>query len=177
VRKRWLGALAHLPEQRDAGAQAIDLRLSLRPLGEFGRILACLREAESLAAGLDDPRRLGEVSLFLSNHFHLMGAYNQVIAAAQRVLALATASGDVVLHALANRYLGDTFQMQGDYRRAIDCLGQIAASLEGTRATSPSVRESCPLSSPISTSPSVMPSWGRSLKAGPSGKKGCGLPR
>ena len=29
------------------------------PLGDFGRILICLREAEALAEALDDPRRLG----------------------------------------------------------------------------------------------------------------------
>ena len=43
--------------------QAIDLRLALRsallPSGDFGRVLAYLREAEALAAALDDPRRLG----------------------------------------------------------------------------------------------------------------------
>ena len=93
--------------QRDTREQAIDLRLALRsallPSGDFGRILACLREAEALAEALDDPRRLGQVSLFLSSHFYFMGAYDQAIAAAQRALALATASGDVVLQALANQ--------------------------------------------------------------------------
>ena len=102
-----LSALPHLPEQRDTLEQAIDLRLALRsalrPSGDLGRILAYLREAETLAAALDDPRRLGQVSLFLSSHFRFMGAYDQAIAAAQRALALATASGDVVLHALANQ--------------------------------------------------------------------------
>jgi predicted ATPase len=48
-----LGALEHLPEQRNTQEQAIDLRLALRsalrPLGDFGRILACPREAEALA--------------------------------------------------------------------------------------------------------------------------------
>ena len=82
---------------------------------------------------LDDPRRLGQVSLFLSRHFYLMGAYDQAIAAAQRALALATASGDVVLHALANHYLGIAYQAQGDYRRAIDCFRQTMASLDGAR--------------------------------------------
>ena len=62
-----------------------------------------------------------------------MGAYDQAIAAAQRALALATASGDVVLQALANHYLGRAYQAQGDYRRAIDCLGQTVASLDGAR--------------------------------------------
>ena len=68
-----LSALPHLPETRDTREQAIDLRLALRsalrPSGDSGRILAYLREAEALAEALDDPRRLGQVSLFLSDHF------------------------------------------------------------------------------------------------------------
>jgi predicted ATPase len=67
-----LSVLPHLPEQRHLLEQAIDLRfalrLALRPLGDFGRILAYLREAEALAETLDDHRRLGQVSLFLSVH-------------------------------------------------------------------------------------------------------------
>ena len=132
-----LSALPHLPETRDTREQAIDLRLALRsalrPSGDLGRILAYLREAEALAVALDDPRRLGQVSLFLSDHFRFMGAYDQAIAAAQRALALATASGDVVLHALANQYLGAAYQAQGDYRRAIDCLRQTVASFDGAQ--------------------------------------------
>jgi tetratricopeptide (TPR) repeat protein len=132
-----LSALPHLPETRSTRAQAIDLRLALRsalyPSGDFGRILAALREAELLAAALDDPRRLGQVSVFLSLHFHDMSAHDQAIATAQRALALATASGDAVLHALANQYLGHPYMAQGDYRRAIDCFGQAVASLEGAR--------------------------------------------
>ena len=131
-----LRALPQLPETRGTREQAIDLRLALRsalnPSGDFGRSLAYLREAESLAAALDDPRRLGQVSLYLSVHFYFMGAYDQAIATAQRALALATASGDAVLHALANQYLGTAYQAQGDYRWAIDCLGQTVASLEGS---------------------------------------------
>jgi tetratricopeptide (TPR) repeat protein len=132
-----LSALAHLPETRDTCEQAIDLRLALRgalrPLGDFGRILTCLREAEALAVALDDPHRLGQVSSFLSLHFFLRGAYDHAIAAAQRALALATTSGEVVLHALVNQRLGIAYQAQGDYGRAIDCFGQTVASLDGPR--------------------------------------------
>ena len=132
-----LSALPHLLEQRHTLEQAIDLRLALRsalaPSGNSGRILAYLREAETLAAALDDPRRLGQVSVFLSNYFYRMGAYDQAVAAAQRTLALATASGEVVLHVLANYYLGTAYQAQGDYRRAIDCLRQTVASLDEAR--------------------------------------------
>jgi tetratricopeptide (TPR) repeat protein len=130
-----LSALPHLPEQRDTREQAIDLRLALRtalmPSGDWGRTLAALREAESLAVALDDPRRLGQVSVVLSRYFYAMGVYGQAIAAAQRALALATAGGDVVLHALANLSLGQAYHAQGDYRRAINCFGQTVASLDG----------------------------------------------
>jgi predicted ATPase len=132
-----LSALSYLPEQRDTLEQAIDLRLvlrtALRPSGDAGRILAYLREAESLAVALDDHHRLGQVSLFLSNSYRLMGVYDQALAAAQRAHALATASGEVVLQAQAHRLLGATYQAQGDYRRAIDCLRQTVAAFEGVR--------------------------------------------
>ena len=118
--------------------QAIDLRLALRsalsPSRATGeRILAVLREAEALAATLDDPRRLGQVSVLLSTHFRRMGAYDQAIAAAQRALALATAGGDAVLQALANLYIGLGYAAQGDYRRAIDCLRPTVAFFDGAR--------------------------------------------
>jgi tetratricopeptide (TPR) repeat protein len=132
-----LSALAHLPENRDTRGEAIDLRLALRnalfPSGDLGRILAYLREAEALAAALDDPRRMGQVSLFLSNCFRHLGEHDQAIAAAQRALAVATAGGEVVHQALASYYLGRAYHIQGDYRQAIDYLGQTLASFEGAR--------------------------------------------
>jgi tetratricopeptide (TPR) repeat protein len=126
---------APLPETRDTREQAIDLRLALGsallPSGDYGWILAALREAESLALSLDDPRRLAQVSSFLSIYFYRTGVYDQSIAVAQRALALATTSGDVVLHAQANLRLGQAYRAQGDYRQAIDCLKQTVAALAG----------------------------------------------
>jgi class 3 adenylate cyclase/tetratricopeptide (TPR) repeat protein len=130
-----LRALQHLPEQRDTIAQAVDLRLALRSalvsFGDWGRILGYLREAEALAVALDDPRRLAQVLHFLAFHFHLQGAYDQAIVMAQRALALATAGGAVGPQAVANFYLGRAAHGQGDYGRAIACLGQTVAALEG----------------------------------------------
>jgi tetratricopeptide (TPR) repeat protein len=60
-----------------------------------------------------------------------MGAYDQAIASGQRALALATTGGNVVVHAWVNLNLGRVYQAQGDYHRAIDCLSQTVASLEG----------------------------------------------
>jgi tetratricopeptide (TPR) repeat protein len=130
-----LGALPHLPEQRDTLEQAFDLRLALRsalrPGGDLRRTLVCLREAEALAVTLDDPRRLGQILVFLIIHFRLIGAHDQAMAAGQRALALATAGGDVAVHAMANQYLGQTAHDRGDYRRAIDCFGQTVVALDG----------------------------------------------
>jgi tetratricopeptide (TPR) repeat protein len=126
-----LAALQHLPETRDTREQAIDLRLTLvsalRPLGDFERLVAALCEAESLAEGLDDPRRLGRISARLSVHFRLMGAYDQAIAAGERALAHAVAGRDITLQALANQYLGLVYGRQGNYRRALDCYRQSVA--------------------------------------------------
>jgi tetratricopeptide (TPR) repeat protein len=87
------------------------------PSGDLGRALAYLREAETLAAALDDPRRLGQVYAFLANYFYIMGAPDQAIAAGQHALALATASGEVVLQTIANYFLGFAHWLQGDYHR------------------------------------------------------------
>ena len=132
-----LNALQHLPETRDTREQAIALRLALRsalfPSGDSERIVTYLREAETLAAAIDDHHRLGQIAGFLSAHFRNQGAYDQSIAAAQRALRLAIADEDVVLQALANQFLGATYWAQGDYLRAIDCLGQTATSLHGAQ--------------------------------------------
>jgi tetratricopeptide (TPR) repeat protein len=130
-----LSALPHLPETRDTREQAIDLRLALRsallPSGDSGRILAHLREAEALAVAIDDHRRLGQISGFLSVYFRNIGSYDQAIASAQRARALATAVGDAIVSALANLFLGAAYWAQGGYRQAIDRLGQTVASLHG----------------------------------------------
>jgi tetratricopeptide (TPR) repeat protein len=121
-----LRVLPHVPEPRERLAQAVDLRLALRtalrPLGDNARILA-----------LDDPRRLGQVAVFLAVQFRMRGAFDQAIAAAQRALALATVSGEAVLHALGNQYLGIAYYDQGHYHQAIDCLGQTVTVLKGER--------------------------------------------
>jgi class 3 adenylate cyclase/tetratricopeptide (TPR) repeat protein len=129
-----LGTLPHLPDSR---VDAIDLRLALRnallPAGDAERILGCLREAEGIAVALDDHRRLGQISGFLSVHFRNIGAYDQAIASAQRALTLATASEDNVILARANLYLGAAYWGQGNYLRAIDCFRQTMASLHGAQ--------------------------------------------
>ena len=73
------------------------------PLGDLGRILAYLREAEALAAALDDPRRLAQVSLLLSvPYFASWASMISAMAAGPARPGARQAGGDVVLQALAN---------------------------------------------------------------------------
>ena len=143
-----LSALPHLPETRDTREQAIDLWLALRSAlqtsGDHARIPTCLHEAEAIAVALNDQRRLGRVSVFLSSHFHLMVCMTRPSPPPSVPSALATADGDVVRHALANQFLGTAYEFQGDYRRAIDCFSQVVASLTGCGIVSVSVKSTCP---------------------------------
>jgi class 3 adenylate cyclase/DNA-binding winged helix-turn-helix (wHTH) protein/tetratricopeptide (TPR) repeat protein len=139
--EQGLEAVSHLPHNHTTLEQAIDLRLALRSAlnvgnvsgSDFERTLIYLREAEALAVTLDDPHRLAEVLLFLSRHFSFMGAHDQAITAAQRVLTLVSVSGDIALRARANQRLGMIALCQGNYHRAIDCLGQTVAFLDGAQ--------------------------------------------
>jgi tetratricopeptide (TPR) repeat protein len=132
-----LSTLRHLLEQRATREQAIDLQLALRsalqPSGDSGRMRAALHEAEALAESLDDPRRLAQVSRFLSFDFCRSGLYDQAIAAARRALVLATANEEGSLQAEVTQWLGRGYLHQGEYRRAIAYFGQTAAAFAGAR--------------------------------------------
>ena len=85
-----LAALEHLPEHRELRERAIDLRLDLYSarlvLEQLERILHDFRVAETLAEALDDPRRLGWVSLSLAQYFVSVGQYDNAMASSQRAL-------------------------------------------------------------------------------------------
>ncbi len=133
--ERALAVLPHLPVTRESCEAAIDLRFacrsSLLPLGELDRILDHLREAEALAQGLADQRRLGWVSTYMTIHFSMIAQNEQGLASGQRAVALAAAVGDVRLQVVANAYLGQAEYRAGEYRPAVDRLRWSVASLTG----------------------------------------------
>jgi tetratricopeptide (TPR) repeat protein len=133
--ERALAVLQHLPETQESREAAIDLRFacrsSLLPLGELDRILDHLREAEVLAQGLADQRRLGWVSTYMAIHFSMIGQNEQGLASGQRAVAFAAAVGDVRLQVVARAYLGQAEYRAGEYRPAVDQLRWSVASLTG----------------------------------------------
>jgi class 3 adenylate cyclase/tetratricopeptide (TPR) repeat protein len=133
-----LAALAQLPETRETREQAVDIRFDVRnslfPLAEWGRIEGYLREAEILARRLDDQRRLGWVSGYMCSH-HLMtgGHATDVRTFARRVEAIGETLGDVPLQVAAQYYLVMAFYLSGDYRGTEHLCRRLMQSLQGDR--------------------------------------------
>ena len=125
-----LVALRPLPETRQNIERAIDLRLDLRqslfPLNELAMIWGYLREGEELAKTLDDPRRLGWVSAYMSGHHVHTGSHvTEVRTSAERVEAIAERLGDAPLQIAAQYYLAAAFYLSGDYRGTEHACGKL----------------------------------------------------
>jgi tetratricopeptide (TPR) repeat protein len=121
-----LQALAHLPEPGDTRVLALELRLamggSLHALGEYGRRLALLGEAEALARALDDRARLGRVLASMAQVLRQTRDLDGAIAAGQQARALATELGDSALQGQASLHLGQAYYVIGDFGRAVELL-------------------------------------------------------
>ncbi len=131
-----LTALHLLPDTRQKIERAIDLRLDLRqslfPLNELATVWRYLQEAEGLARTLDDPRRLGWVSAYMSgHHVHTGGHVTEVRTLAQRVEAIAERLGDVPLQIAAQYYLAAAAYLSGDYRATEHVCRTLLQSLHG----------------------------------------------
>ena len=131
--EQGLAVVQQLPQRRDTMAQAIDLyfdlRTALAPLGQLGRVLDCLRAAETLAEALEDQQRLGWVSTHMSFHCFMTGDPEGARVLGQR--ALATANGDMALQVVTNHHLSHACYVQGDYRQAMDLCRKNVALLAG----------------------------------------------
>jgi tetratricopeptide (TPR) repeat protein len=119
-----LAALEALPDSPQHREHAVDLRLEMRniliALGEFQAMFDYLRDAESLAKTLDDQRRLGWVSAYLSPYFQNTGDQDRAVETGHRALAIAKASGDFALEVMTTFFLGLAYIALGEYRQAAD---------------------------------------------------------
>ncbi len=136
-----LAALQHLPEGRETTAQAIDLRLDLRPpllqMGQLERALALSQEAETMAQKLGDEQRLARVYTYLINYHYMKGEPDLAIEYGERCLRIGDAAQDPALQALARGYLGYSCHAQGLYRRAESILRANVEALEFSQGEGP----------------------------------------
>jgi tetratricopeptide (TPR) repeat protein len=140
-----LQALAHLPEPGDTRGLAIDLRLalggSLYTLGEYGRYLTVLGEAEALARALDDRARLGRVLSEMAIVLRVTGDPDGAIAAGRQALELAVALGESALQGEASLNLGEAYYASGGFGRAAELLRwSVEATDRGAGTPSTAVR-------------------------------------
>ena len=130
-----LTLLQRFPETRERLEEAVDLRFDLRtalfPLGEFERILGCLREAERVARTLDDQRRLSRLSVYLCQHFILTGHPKEALGFGQTAQAIAESLRDVPLQVPGTLYFGAACLYVGDYRQAEGLLLKVLKLLDG----------------------------------------------
>jgi len=130
-----LETLAHLPPDRTTLEQGVDVRcdlcLALLPLAQWEQMLTHLRDAEPLAEGLADQRRLGIVYHRLANTLRNRQDYEPALAYCQRAHAVATALGDVELQLEVIHETGVLYHNLGDYRQAIEYAQQSLTILQG----------------------------------------------
>jgi tetratricopeptide (TPR) repeat protein len=153
-----LQALAHLPQHGDTRGLAIELRCALGGtlgvLGEPGRHLALLGEAEALARALDDRARLGRVLAQMTGVLRATGDLDGALAAGQQALALAAELAESVLQAEASHNLGQVYYSIGDFGRAAELLRrnvEATDSESGAPRTDQRIRSQARLAQTLST--------------------------
>ena len=119
-----LGVLAALPESPDTLEQGFDVRLELRPvmqqLGEGGRMLERLHEAEALAERLNDDRRRGLVGAVLMTSHSQVGELDEALVTGTRALEIAGRLGDLRLRILTTSFLELAHYYRGEYDRVVE---------------------------------------------------------
>jgi len=133
-----LAALGHLAESRETFAQAIDVRLDLRPpllqLGRLEDIHRLSEEAATMAAQIGDEARQARAYSYLINYYYLRGEPTLALEYGERCLGIAEHLGDRVLVSIARRYMGHAFHALGQGRQAVralqDCAEALASNVE-----------------------------------------------
>jgi class 3 adenylate cyclase/tetratricopeptide (TPR) repeat protein len=121
-----LEAAARLPEGRPAREVAVDLRLelyaTLLPLDQLRPLLDRLREAETLAAALEDRERLGWARLHICHIGGLVDDVREMAELADNVMALAQGLGNQRMEADACLWAGCWAYALGRHRSAVEFL-------------------------------------------------------
>jgi hypothetical protein len=89
-------------------------------LGEIRRLLERLREAEALSEQLNDDRRRGRVSAYLSQAHSILGEPDEARVFGVRALEIAEHLGDVRLRILATTILEHAHYYLGEYERVVE---------------------------------------------------------
>jgi tetratricopeptide (TPR) repeat protein len=132
-----LEALRRLPESPQTLTRAVDLLLGLRNaltlLGEHDRVLAHLREAQTLAERVGDRVRFGRVLSCQVNSLTLLGQHDAAIEVGHRARSVSAALDDLSLRIGTDQYVGRAHLYRGDFAAAIEIFEGIVNALRGAR--------------------------------------------
>ncbi len=127
-------AADQLPREPALLGTMIDLRLLLREplfrLGQSGRILARLDEAEALAVALGDRARLAQLRIFRSHHAWMLGRQDDALAAIEEARAQAAAEGDAALALRAHFQWGMWAMVAGRLEECAAAMAEVAAGAD-----------------------------------------------
>jgi tetratricopeptide (TPR) repeat protein len=130
-----LASLQHLPQDGEALGRSVDIRLGLRNplflLGQFEELRRSLREAEAIAEGMGDHKRLGRVLNFLTGYYDLVGEHTRAIESGARGLHFN--NGDLELNTVTYYYMGLTYHHMGQYKQSITTLNQALYAVNDER--------------------------------------------
>jgi class 3 adenylate cyclase/tetratricopeptide (TPR) repeat protein len=133
--ERGLAALAHLPEDKSKVKAGVDLRLvvvnALIPLGEHADIIRLLKEAETLANLLGDPRRLALVYNQLTVAYWMSGEHLRALEAGEQALAAADRLGHPHAQLGARFALGMVHHALGNLSQVVTIERSLLANLDG----------------------------------------------
>jgi hypothetical protein len=121
-----LEALTRLPASDTATAQAIDIRIKVRPalvpIGESDQVLGYLREAEQLAGAAGDRARLVLVLIHQSYFHSVQGTIPTAVSAAHRASDIASTIDDKPLAIETRIALSQAYRYGGESFRAIEVV-------------------------------------------------------
>jgi class 3 adenylate cyclase/tetratricopeptide (TPR) repeat protein len=131
--ERALETLKGLPETQAALERGCDIRLEMRPvlfqLDEISTLQERLREAETIAEGLNDEGRQGRVAAFMARNCWYIGKLDAALSSGNRALEIAKRRQDLELRLYAATGLEETHYLRGDLSRAIEIGDNVLATL------------------------------------------------
>jgi tetratricopeptide (TPR) repeat protein len=132
-----LAVLRNLPEGRERTEAAVDVRCDLRdslvPLVEYGRIHEFLVEAEPLAQRLGDARRQARIAAYMTDFLFATVDHERAVESGRRTLAIANDLEDLGLRVAANLMTAWPYHELADYQQAMALLTWNVTALSGER--------------------------------------------
>jgi DNA-binding NtrC family response regulator/tetratricopeptide (TPR) repeat protein len=154
-----VSAADHLPEDRAAVEQSIDLRIDLRaglfPLSEYDRVREHLARGAVLAKAIRDDVRLARIIATQAHYFCVItGELREATRCVDELASIASVTQDPELASVAGDALGRNYFSFGRYRECADTMKTTVTAIDRSRSDYPGV-----LLMPVASAARVWMAW------------------